>query len=91
MRFAKNQIDIIPYTVPNRSTLSIMTIYIDEDSCKGCGLCVYYCKQGVLHMSARRNRKGFNLAAVCKAEKCNFCKMCEINCPDFAIYVFKEK
>ena len=68
-----------------------MTVYIDEKICKGCGLCVYYCKNGVLEMSDRRNQKGFNVAAVCRPEECKTCMTCEINCPDFSICVVKEK
>ena len=68
-----------------------MTVYIDERICKGCRLCIHYCKNGVLEISERRNQKGFNVAEVCEPTKCNACKMCEINCPDFSIYVEKEE
>jgi len=67
-----------------------MALYIDEKLCKGCGLCVYYCPKGVLEMSDRRNEKGYNVVEVAHPEKCNSCKLCEISCPDFAIYVVKE-
>ena len=67
-----------------------MTIYLEERLCKGCGLCIYYCPKDVLRMSDRRNEKGYNVAEVCNFEECNACKMCEINCPDFVIYVEKE-
>lgn len=67
-----------------------MAIYIEEELCKGCGLCVYYCPKGVLEMSDRRNEKGYNVVEVANPEKCNSCKLCEISCPDFVIYVVKE-
>ena len=67
-----------------------MAIYLDEKMCKGCGLCIYYCPKDVLRMSDRRNEKGYNVAEVYNLENCNACKMCEINCPDFVIYVEKE-
>jgi 2-oxoglutarate ferredoxin oxidoreductase subunit delta len=67
-----------------------MAIYLDEKMCKGCGLCIYYCPKNVLRMSDRRNEKGYNVVEVCNLENCNACKMCEINCPDFVIYVEKE-
>ena len=41
-------------------------------------------------MSEQRNEKGYVVAEIVDPEECNFCKMCEINCPDFAIYVVKE-
>ena len=64
-----------------------MAVYVEERLCKGCGLCVHFCKRGVLKMSGRRNLKGYNVAEVFVAEKCKPCKLCEMNCPDFAIYV----
>lgn len=67
-----------------------MAIYLEEELCKGCGLCVRYCPKGVLEMSDRRNEKGYNVAVLANSEKCNACKMCEISCPDFVIYVVKE-
>jgi len=67
-----------------------MALYIDQKLCKGCGLCVYYCPKGALEMSDRRNEKGYNVVEVVNPEKCNSCKLCEISCPDFVIYVVKE-
>ena len=66
-----------------------MAIHIAEDVCKGCGLCVYYCPEDVLAMSTRRNAKGANVAEVCQPEACIECRLCEINCPDLAIWVLK--
>ena len=68
-----------------------MAIHIDERVCKGCGLCVHYCGQGVLTMSDRRNAKGYNVAQVTNAAACNLCLACEINCPDLAVYVEVRK
>jgi len=67
-----------------------MAVYIEERLCKGCGLCVYYCPKKVLTMSDRRNDKGYQVVEVCDPDQCNACKICEINCPDFVIYVEKE-
>ena len=66
-----------------------MAVHIDGDICKGCNLCVYYCPTGVLEMTDTMNRKGFNIAGVKYPEKCTKCKICEINCPDLAIFVEK--
>ncbi len=38
-------------------------------------------------MSERRNVKGYNVVEVFQPDKCKPCKLCEINCPDLAIYV----
>jgi 2-oxoglutarate ferredoxin oxidoreductase subunit delta len=64
-----------------------MTVHIDERICKGCGLCVYYCPQEVLAISKRRNAKGYNVAEVVAAEDCVACRLCEMACPDLAIFV----
>jgi 2-oxoglutarate ferredoxin oxidoreductase subunit delta len=68
-----------------------MAVHIDEKLCKGCGLCVRFCERGVLRMSERRNVKGYNVAEVCQADRCKPCKLCEINCPDFAVFVEVKK
>jgi 2-oxoglutarate ferredoxin oxidoreductase subunit delta len=68
-----------------------MAVYIEERLCKGCGLCVYFCKHDVLKMSDRRNAKGYNVVEIFAPERCTACKLCEINCPDFAVYVEAEK
>jgi NAD-dependent dihydropyrimidine dehydrogenase PreA subunit len=42
-------------------------------------------------MSDRRNQKGYTIAAVHDAGDCTGCKLCEISCPDVAIYVTDEE
>jgi len=64
--------------------------YFEKELCKGCGLCVYYCPKDVLRMTPRRNKKGYNVVETANPQECIGCKMCEINCPDFAIYVIKK-
>ncbi|MFO7941123.1 MAG: 4Fe-4S dicluster domain-containing protein [Bacillota bacterium] len=64
-----------------------MPVHIDGDICKGCGLCVYYCPMDVLEMGDQMNRKGFTVARVETPKACTECKLCELNCPDLAIYV----
>lgn len=55
-------------------------IVVKVSWCKGCGLCVEYCKRGVLEMDGV-------LPIITDAEKCNRCLQCEMICPDFAIEV----
>lgn len=55
-------------------------IQIKVSWCKGCGLCVEYCKRDVLEMQD-------GLPRVLNAEKCSRCLQCEDVCPDFAITV----
>ena len=68
-----------------------MAIHIDEHVCKGCGLCVHFCREGVLRLSERRNRKGFRVAEPAAPEKCTACRLCEIGCSDFAVCIEREK
>jgi 2-oxoglutarate ferredoxin oxidoreductase subunit delta len=58
-------------------------IEIKVSWCKGCGLCVDYCKLGVLEMKGP-------LPEVVKIEKCSRCMQCELICPDFAIRVTED-
>jgi 2-oxoglutarate ferredoxin oxidoreductase subunit delta len=67
-----------------------MKVYIDETICKGCGICMYNCPKNVLRFSSVQNRRGITPATVYRIEDCIGCKLCEIGCPDFAIYVIKE-
>jgi len=67
-----------------------MTVYINENLCKGCGICIEVCPKDVIIMSEEQNMKGYNLAKVANIDLCIHCKLCEISCPDLAIYVEKE-
>ncbi len=55
-------------------------IEIREDWCKGCRICVEFCKPGVLDM------RGL-VAVVVDEAACTGCLQCELLCPDFAITV----
>jgi 2-oxoglutarate ferredoxin oxidoreductase subunit delta len=48
--------------------------------CKSCGLCVAFCKPGVIAMDG-------GVPRVIAAQKCTRCLQCEVICPDFAIQV----
>lgn len=66
-------------------------VTIDENVCKGCGLCVHACPKGVLILSPDKlNAKGYSPAVVQNAAQCIGCAMCGIMCPDSAITVEKE-
>jgi len=62
------------------------TVKIIEDRCKGCGFCVEYCPKDVLVMSQGFNRKGYHPPEVVKHGECVNCTLCEMICPDFAIF-----
>lgn len=64
-----------------------MTIHIDSELCKGCSICINSCPKNVLEMSDKINKKGFNVVKTVAPQECIKCKLCEIRCPDLAIYV----
>jgi len=61
-------------------------VEIDPERCKGCGLCVAFCPQGVLEMDPQFNKKGYHYPVAARAEQCVGCDMCGHYCPDFAIH-----
>jgi len=65
-------------------------VYIDEERCKGCELCVDACPQAVLEMSGRLNAKGYDVAAVADQERCTGCGLCATMCPDVAVAITKQ-
>ncbi len=61
-------------------------VHIIVDRCKGCGFCVEYCPKEVLVLSEEFNKKGYHPPKVVKQGECVNCNLCEMICPDFAIY-----
>jgi len=60
-------------------------ITINEELCKGCGLCIDACPKRILGPGKGLNGKGYHPASVTDAEKCIECGSCAIMCPDVAI------
>ncbi|OQY01493.1 MAG: 4Fe-4S ferredoxin [Desulfobacteraceae bacterium 4572_130] len=54
---------------------------INQDWCKGCGICVHFCPKKVLKLNAMERVEVLN------PENCICCKFCELRCPDLAIEV----
>jgi len=53
---------------------------IKKDWCKGCGICVEFCPKKVLILKDEK-------VEIDDLEKCIKCGLCELRCPDFAIYL----
>jgi 2-oxoglutarate ferredoxin oxidoreductase subunit delta len=62
-------------------------IHVIEDRCKGCGICIEICQAGVLERSENTNCEGHSYPVVKNAKTCLGCGMCEMLCPDFAIWI----
>jgi 2-oxoglutarate ferredoxin oxidoreductase subunit delta len=65
----------------------VVQLHIDDVVCKGCGLCIYYCPRDVFEFTDKRNGKGYTIVDVVNLSECTVCRLCEIGCPDFAIFI----
>ena len=67
-------------------------VVVDEDRCKGCGLCVTVCPAHILHVAEDRfNAKGYRPIEVTNPEACTGCAMCAIICPDVVFTVYRQR
>jgi 2-oxoglutarate ferredoxin oxidoreductase subunit delta len=62
-------------------------VCIIVNRCKECGLCIAVCPTKVLVKSSVINVYGYHPPEPANIEKCIGCRLCEYNCPDFAIFV----
>lgn len=64
---------------------------INEERCKGCGLCVRACPKKLLQISETViNRAGYHPAEITDAGACIACASCALTCPDMCIEIAKE-
>ena len=80
MKYWRKPFDLDQITVPHGD------VHIIVDRCKGCGFCVEYCPKDVLELSEKFNRKGYHPPIVVQSGECVNCDLCEMICPDFAIF-----
>ena len=66
-------------------------LHIIKDRCKGCAFCVEYCPKDVLEISEEFNAKGYHPPRVVKEADCVNCRLCEMLCPEFAIFCTKKE
>ena len=60
-------------------------VVINEDWCKGCGICVAFCPKKVLLLDDHEKARWAH------PEKCIGCGLCEMRCPDLAIALEEMK
>jgi NAD-dependent dihydropyrimidine dehydrogenase PreA subunit len=56
-------------------------LHLEQDLCKGCGLCIHLCPRDVLTHSSNLNRLGFRYVEYV-GEGCNGCGICFHTCPE---------
>ena len=65
-------------------------IEVKDDWCKGCNICIDRCPVNALEESDKLNKRGIRPPRLKKINECNYCRLCELICPDMAISVFAE-
>ena len=67
-------------------------VTIEEDRCKGCGLCVEVCPVKILALpEGRFNAKGYPPVEVVDIDSCTGCAVCAIICPDVVFTVYRQR
>lgn len=66
-------------------------IRINKEWCKGCNICIQICPVNALKESEKINRRGIHLPELKNDDLCIKCGLCELHCPDMAIFVIKDQ
>jgi len=85
MRLWRKPLDIEKFRIPTGK------VFIISDRCKGCEFCIHFCPKEVLEVSSGFNQKGCHPPEVREGAHCIACGLCELICPEFAIFVEKEE
>lgn len=80
MKFWRLPLDAAEQIIP------VGELYIIADRCKECGFCIEFCPNGVLAKSSDFNARGYHPPMGKQDLECNNCGICEVICPEFAIY-----
>ncbi len=69
----------------------MVKISINEERCKGCGLCARACPKKIVELSKDKlNSKGYHPAEVIDLTLCIACAACARTCPDAVIQIEKD-
>ncbi|TKJ42492.1 2-oxoglutarate:acceptor oxidoreductase [candidate division LCP-89 bacterium B3_LCP] len=67
-----------------------VVILIDRNLCKGCDICIKVCKPECLALVDAPDKWEGAVVDVVNADDCTFCKLCELQCPDFGIRILRK-
>lgn len=65
-------------------------VSVDHNRCKSCDICVDVCPTGVLAMIFDPTTTLGKTVKIIAPQDCIGCKDCELECPDFAIFVAEK-
>ncbi|MFO7445235.1 MAG: 4Fe-4S dicluster-binding protein [Ignavibacteriaceae bacterium] len=65
------------------------TVYIQEELCKACELCIVACPQESLGLSTKINKNGYHYAELVQ-QNCTGCINCALVCPEAIITVYRQ-
>ncbi|MHB1419302.1 MAG: 4Fe-4S dicluster domain-containing protein [Bacillota bacterium] len=63
------------------------SLVLEQNRCKGCGLCITACAWDVLQLGEGINAAGYRSVEVFHEEACVGCALCAWMCPDLVIVV----
>ncbi len=64
-------------------------VVIDQNRCKGCGLCTQVCPRKILVLSNKVNINGYHPVQCTDEELCMGCANCATVCPVTAFEIYK--
>lgn len=69
------------------------TVTVNETLCKGCGLCIGACPQGLLELNADRfTARGYHPVTLQDPDAaCTGCELCATMCPEAALTVYRAR
>ena len=85
MKYWRRPLDLDTVKVPRGN------VHILRERCKGCAFCVEYCPEDVLALSREFNKKGYHPPETVDGKECVMGKLCEMLCPDFAIFITEKE
>jgi 2-oxoglutarate ferredoxin oxidoreductase subunit delta len=86
-----SDIPIFQYSIiPLVPVCMMAKIEIDQERCKGCGLCTIACPKALIKIGKEINRQGYFYVVWEANGQCTGCAICGEICPDVAIRIWRE-